>query len=274
MFASLHISLHHVRVSEVGAIEDMVKRRGNCWITLVIVTSLFLSWTRPRQEETRHEKHANVFLILEKENGRTTLRKNVTEHWRIPVRKWNQSEELIVNIHVLKSGGRSVDSALVHNASLGHCKVRVFKTWDAPGAFQGQRFERLHDLQLQMNKTKKAQLILLADCNSKVFAIFHFHFDWTLVHQIQLKMGYKVAPLIILRDPVQRMVSNFYFVRNKPWTKSFKFSRQNLTEYLEDMDSMMETRVIWNDGQVSYSSEHLVFLSAERSISQRNILSF
>ncbi len=55
----------------------------------------------------------------------------------------------------------------------------------------------------------------------------------------------------MLRNPVERFVSNFYSVKqSKHWAGS-RMIGQNLSQFLQDPDSMMEARGIWHDGQVS-----------------------
>lgn len=68
-----------------------------------------------------------------------------------------------------------------------------------------------------------------------------------------LDSGIDVAPLVLLRDPVKRAVSHFYFLKNMPWTTDSRMRQQNLSEYLSDEASMLETRDIWQDGQAAAS---------------------
>ena len=76
------------------------------------------------------------------------------------------------------------------------------------------------------------------------------HFDWTIVQKAE-KLGYQVAPIIFLRNPVQRIISHFYFLQNKSWAKGKKYQNQTLSEFFYDKESMMESYHLWNDGQVS-----------------------
>ena len=80
----------------------------------------------------------------------------------------------------------------------------------------------------------------------------HDHFDWTAIEAAK-KDGYKMAPVILFRHPLERVVSHFYYARSIQWTKGRKIRRQNLTEYLNDVDSMMDSYSIWHDGQVRIS---------------------
>ena len=60
-----------------------------------------------------------------------------------------------------------------------------------------------------------------------------------------------MAPIILFRDPIKRVVSHFHFAKTLEWTNGLKIRQQNLTQYLNDSDSMMATHDIWVDGQVS-----------------------
>ena len=63
-------------------------------------------------------------------------------------------------------------------------------------------------------------------------------------------MGIATAPLVMLRNPVDRFISNFYFVKKNVMWKDTKMISQNLSQFLDDHESMMESRCIWHDGQV------------------------
>ena len=70
-------------------------------------------------------------------------------------------------------------------------------------------------------------------------------------------MGIRTAPLVMLRNPVDRFISNFYFVKNNIMWKDTKMISQNLSQFLDDYESMMESRCIWHDGQVRIGSYSL-----------------
>ena len=70
------------------------------------------------------------------------------------------------------------------------------------------------------------------------------HFDWSYLERYH-------DPLVItmLRHPVHRTVSQFHFCKRLNWTQNLKIRDQTLTEYLNDPESMMQTRSVWRDGQ-------------------------
>ncbi len=73
--------------------------------------------------------------------------------------------------------------------------------------------------------------------------------------------GVKIAPLVLLRDPIARTISHFHFAKQLAWSEGLKIRKQNLTEYLNDPESMLETRNVWHDGQVRYICSHLAVTS-------------
>lgn len=72
------------------------------------------------------------------------------------------------------------------------------------------------------------------------------HFDWSGVEKLK-----NPEVVVLLRDPVSRAVSHFYFSRLLRWTKALAIRNQTLSEYLHDCQSMLDTRDIWQDGQAS-----------------------
>ncbi len=73
-------------------------------------------------------------------------------------------------------------------------------------------------------------------------AICRKFLDWTLVTEGE-KNGHKMAPVILLRDPVMRAASHFHF-----WET---LRNESLTEYLAHREPMLHTRQFWFDGSVS-----------------------
>lgn len=74
------------------------------------------------------------------------------------------------------------------------------------------------------------------------------HFDWS-----QLSL-YPVSDVVLmLRDPVSRAISHFYFSRTLSWTKDSEIRNESLWEYLHDPRTMLETRDVWQDGQAGVS---------------------
>ena len=56
------------------------------------------------------------------------------------------------------------------------------------------------------------------------------------------------APLFIIRHPVDRAVSQFYYIRK--WYN--KISGYNLTEFMNDAEMMSIFWSVWFDGQVTF----------------------
>lgn len=77
----------------------------------------------------------------------------------------------------------------------------------------------------------------------------HRHFDWSWI-----QMHYPAhRVLIVLRDPIQRAISQFYFTRRLSWTAGMKIRRLTLDEYFTDYKEMLDTRGVWQDGEAGMS---------------------
>ena len=70
------------------------------------------------------------------------------------------------------------------------------------------------------------------------------HFDWSYIDTIQTP-----DVVVLLREPVSRAVSHFYFSRKKGILKT----KGTISEYLRNPQNMLETRDIWQDGQAAVS---------------------
>ena len=64
--------------------------------------------------------------------------------------------------------------------------------------------------------------------------------------------GSKTAPIVILRDPIDRFVSNLHYAKKRIYTSHWKIRNQTLSEYLTDPESMLQSLKIWFDGSVSW----------------------
>jgi len=79
--------------------------------------------------------------------------------------------------------------------------------------------------------------------------IGYSHFDWSWVN-----MRWPQCPvLIVLRHPVQRAISQFYFSKKLSWTKGMLIRTQTIDEYFSDINEMMTTRGVWQDGEAGAS---------------------
>ena len=78
------------------------------------------------------------------------------------------------------------------------------------------------------------------------------HFDWSPIEPLH-RAGVGMAPISVMRDPVERAISHFYFCKTLPWTAGMRIRTQSLSEYLADPESMLETRDVWQDGQAGVS---------------------
>lgn len=97
------------------------------------------------------------------------------------------------------------------------------------------------------------------------------HYDWSHVEKIQREQalyhdgnlrnvtGSKndtIQVVTMLREPVARAISHYWFYRKMSWTKGFKIREQTLSQYLfspNNTRNLLATRDIWQDGQAAVS---------------------
>ena len=79
--------------------------------------------------------------------------------------------------------------------------------------------------------------------------IGHRHFDWSWIalHYPHHRV------LIVLRHPISRAISQFYFSRKLSWTKGMSIRHQSLRDYFNDYHEMLATRGVWQDGEAGAS---------------------
>ncbi len=77
------------------------------------------------------------------------------------------------------------------------------------------------------------------------------HFDWTLIQRGQ-GAEFNMVPIMMLHHPVERAISHFYYDQKMNFSLGWKMREQTIGEYFSDFFSMMETKLIWFDGQVSF----------------------
>ena len=70
------------------------------------------------------------------------------------------------------------------------------------------------------------------------------HFDWSFIDTIK-----NPDVVVLLRDPVSRAASHFYFTRKRGTLNT----KGNISEYIRNPQNMLETRGIWQDGQAAVS---------------------
>ena len=78
------------------------------------------------------------------------------------------------------------------------------------------------------------------------------HFDWSEIEKVrEWRDNLPVEVVTMLRHPVQRAVSHFYYWKTLNFTEGTKIVNQTLSEYLfeGDVQNLLDTRDIWQDGQ-------------------------
>jgi hypothetical protein len=98
------------------------------------------------------------------------------------------------------------------------------------------------------------------------------HFDWSWIERQQQKLlvldndpaaaaaqaqhppTTKMDVVMMLRDPVARAVSHFYYLKKQAWTAEIpRFRNQTIQEFLHDPETMIRLRDVWQDGQAGIS---------------------
>ena len=162
-------------------------------------------------------------ILLKDRNGQLILNKSVKHLWQQPLRKWNYQNEMLMYIHVPKSSGTSFVYTLKHSRHKDGCDLKC-----------NCKYEKIQ------NRT----------CPSTLNSWCWKHFGWTEIEKVQ-SYGTKTAPVVILRDPIERFVSNFHYSKNRFYSSHWKIRNQTLSEYLTDPESMLQSQKIWFDGSVS-----------------------
>jgi hypothetical protein len=79
------------------------------------------------------------------------------------------------------------------------------------------------------------------------------HFDWSAIEKMGT-VGETVEVVTMLREPVARAISHFYYAKGAAWTKGAPIRTQGLTQYLQSgKQNLLNTRDIWQDGQAAVS---------------------
>ena len=87
-------------------------------------------------------------------------------------------------------------------------------------------------------------------CNSSNLLIGHKHFDWSFITRLaDRQQSFDV--LTLLRHPVERTKSHFYFSQTLDWLKTSPIRNKTLEDYFKSIPLMMATRGMWFDGESS-----------------------
>ena len=162
-------------------------------------------------------------IVLKDIDGHVILEKKIDKLWQQPLHEWNYRKEVLFFMHIVKSSGTSLGHALRQSYHRNGCHVTCTHSF----------------IQLA---TQTCESDFKVHCGG--------HFDWGQVDKLE-EAGMKTAPIALIRNPVERAVSHFHYVHQKPWFKHLKMYHQNFSEYMRDLESMMQSRHVWFDGQVS-----------------------
>ena len=172
-------------------------------------------------ESTVYEDVSNV--VLRHPRGDIILNKRIKEIWQQPLRKWNHTKEVLSLLHISKCGGNSLKTALLETKFPNGCGIMCANQ--------------------EKSTADQNYTCPLQTCTG--------HFDWTRM-KIFERIGLVVAPIAVLRNPIDRFVSNFYFtqyVLARNISDEYKeIENMTLNDYLNNPSIMWKTRQLWRDG--------------------------
>ena len=166
----------------------------------------------------------NNLLVLD-DHGQVVLNKSIQYLWEQPLKKWDHTHETLAFIHVVKSGGTSFESTISLSRTEDGCRLRCSDKHSGPR---------------NSSRHRTCPRLLPVLCS---------HFDWTIIDEME-QIGNQVAPIILLRDPIERVVSHFFYSQRRKEMRNNAMRNQTFSEFLQDLDSMLESRQVWFDGQV------------------------
>ena len=229
----LHKKLSHLNSSEneMGKRLNNTKTKDGKTTTNVTKNSIYVNGLSSNIKGlTRDKIKPEDRIVYVFPNGDVTVNKTVLfNHLKNSLRKWDFENEAIAFMHIGKNGGTSFRGGLMKASQDNGCKLKETSN-------------------IAKQETHK--------CPGTVRCVCKGHYDWTVFDKLESK-GVKVAPLALLRNPTKRSISHFYFAQTLPWTKGAMIRQQNLSQYLKDPQSMLDTRDVWQDGQVNVLKNNL-----------------
>ena len=194
-------------------------------------------------------------LVFINAKNEVIMNKRVADIWKRPLRKWNQKEEVLSFLHISKCGGTSMKASLREAKLKNGCNLSC---QDPRKAMEDQ------------NRTCPLQT-----CTG--------HFDWTRIRNLN-KTGVKTAPIIIIRNPIETFLSNFYFTKfrlARNLSEAHKeIKNMSVAEYLNNPDVMWKTRSLWYDGTAATSwlagtnlESYVVGKLGSEEVSRRDLVS-
>ena len=206
------------------------------FLCVVVLFYRFISFNREwldngGERKVLHEKWNNLLLL---DNlGQVVLNKSIQHLWEQPLKKWDHMREILAFIHIVKSGGTSFESTI--SLTEDDCRLRCVDK---------------HAGQLTSSRDRICPSLLPVLCG---------HFDWSTIDDLE-QVGNQVAPIVLLRDPIKRVVSHFFYAQRRKEMRNNTMTNQTFSEFLQDLESMMQSRQVWFDGQVrkpKVSVEHM-----------------
>ena len=152
-------------------------------------------------------------------------RAKLIDHLTKSLWRWDYKTEVLAFMHIGKNGGTSLRGSLTSATHDLGCRIRSVGYESIP----------------QHKNTT---------CPGEILCACSKHYDWTAISKMEAK-GAKVAVVSTLRNPVDRAVSHYYFSQGLSWTANRQIRKEPLEQYFQDYEAMLDTRDIWQDGQVT-----------------------
>ncbi|CAE7727068.1 unnamed protein product, partial [Symbiodinium pilosum] len=182
-------------------------------------------------------------------------------------------------IHVAKSGGTAFREALLRGPKTGENALRFQPNFPSGATtFNATTFAtgRLHWAYTKQNALEMGSVgmvpqgesawelqvpRLLAEaaersrCRSQrkqdstmLPCLCTLHFDFSVVQPLLQSLPGRVLGFAILRNPLQRYLSHFYFARKLDWTARLRIRSLGPVQYLYHPAALLDTLMVWQDG--------------------------
>ena len=83
----------------------------------------------------------------------------------------------------------------------------------------------------------------------------NIHFDnsvFTTLSEKSEDRGWRLAPVTVIRDPISRIHSHFFYIKSQAWSKDFKCGQlPSVAECLKSPEGVEELQTVFRDGQAA-----------------------
>ena len=172
----------------------MMKNRVLSVVIVVILILVLYFTSYPSQKHvikskrSKTENDLTYSRLYEKLDLAEILGPNLSHRLNEPFWMWDHRNEPLAHMHITKAGGTSFDRALQNSKTKDGCRLHT-----------------VHKVTTNRQIKCESGQMLECMCGSR-------HYEWTEIESAKNK-GIRVAPLSIIRNPVSRIYSNYYFFK-------------------------------------------------------------